>query len=364
MPRSFAKWILGAALLAGGLALACATERGLEPKPANYRLYVAKTGNPEGWVAVVDCATDSVVDTLRYGFQRDGVGVVASPDGRYLAVTGSARRPLIWDVAGRSPAGYLSSPMLPPSFLPEAQSIIGTHSPYESTLVFSTPSLSPLKPWPVGLVWAQRVPRKSWVMGVDFRGTPPPGDDWSKLAIFDCQKSREIDSIIIEPDDHGVGFQVARFTLSPDGRRLYALGGSAGGGPSLVGYDLENRRLLFRQPLSVAIGYCQLTPDGREVWVSERGPLFTVPIYPGHVVVFDAITGSPLDTIRTDGLGPGPNDGLAVLDIKFVPSGEKAYVNCFHGGPVLVINARTHTIEKLILPDGGTPNAIDVAPAP
>ncbi|MEW5701392.1 MAG: hypothetical protein AB1792_04100 [Candidatus Zixiibacteriota bacterium] len=359
--RSWSKGILSTMLLAGALALAC-SDKGTEPKPGSYRLYVAKTGDPEGWVAVIDCATDSVVDTLRYGFQRDGMGIVASPDGKYLAVTGSGRRPLIWDVAGGAPIGYLSVPMMPPAFLPDIHAVVGT--PFDSTLVYSLPTLAPTTTWPVELIWAEKVPGKPWVMGIDQRQSSVPNDDESKLAIFDYQENQEIDSVIIEPDDQGVGFQVTRFTLSPDGRRLYAVGGGAGGGPSLIGYDLERRQVVFRRALSVAVGYCRVTPDGREVWVSEHGFLWQTPIYPGHVIAFDAQSGHPLDTIKTDGLGPTPNDGLAVLDIRFLPSGEKAYVNTYHSGPVLVIDVRTHTIERFILTSGGSAHAIDLAPVP
>lgn len=226
MPRLCSKWILGALLLVGVLGLAC-SDKGTEPKPANYRLYVAKTGNPEGWVAVVDCATDSIVDTLRYGFQQDGVGVVASPDGRYLAVTGSGRPPLIWDVSGRAPIGYLTAPMLAPLFIPEARIVVGPQ--WDSTIIFSMPAFTPSSVWRVEIIQAQRIPGTTWIIGTDFRGVPDPHDDWSKLAIVDYSLGREIDSVVIERDDEGVGFQVARFTLSPDGRRLYALGGSAGG---------------------------------------------------------------------------------------------------------------------------------------
>ncbi|MEW5700745.1 MAG: hypothetical protein AB1792_00755 [Candidatus Zixiibacteriota bacterium] len=361
MARMWSKGVLGGLLLAAVLALACATERGLEPTPANYRLYVAKTGDAEGWVAVVDCASDSVVDTLRYGFQHDGIGVVASPDGKYLAVTGSGRPPLIWDVVGRTPIGYLSSPIIPPLFLPDAELVVGTHAPYESTLVFSAPALAPRRAWPVGLVWAQRIPKKPHVMGVDFRGLPPPGDDGSKLAIFDYRQGSEIDSVIIEPNDEGMGVQVAHFTLSSDGRRLYVIGSAPGGRPSLIGYDLQCRQVIFRQPSHV--GRCRATPDGREVWVLIHGFLWESPIPPGFVIVFDAHSGNPLDTIKSDGLGPRPGDGLSVLDARFLPSGETAYVNTFDG-PVLVIDTRTHAIEKSILSTEGAAQAIDLAPAP
>jgi len=363
MPRSLSRWIIGASLLAGGLALACATERGLEPTPGEYWLYAAVPGDPEGWIAVIDCATDSIVDTLRYGFQRGGVGVVASPDGRYLAVTGSGRPPLIWDVARRMPIGYFSAPTLPPTFLPDAHLVIGT--PYESTLVFSLPSVTPMGAWPVELYNAQKVPGRSWVMGTDHRGYPPPGDDWSKLAIYDYAKGREIDSVIISPDEQGVGFQILTFCLSPDGRRLYALGGGAGGGPSLVGYDLDRRQFLFRQPVYSA-GNCRVTPDGREVWITDPGSNLASPIFPGLIVIFDAMAGTVLDTITTTGYPPRPTQPLFVLDIRFTPTGEKAYVNCRKWGtPILVIDTRTRQITKLIFGDSrNMAGWIDVAPVP
>jgi WD40 repeat protein len=335
----------------------------LEPGPGKYRLYAAVPGDPDGWIAVIDCATDSVIDTLRYGFQRTP-GVVASPDGRYLGVIGSGRPPLIWDVASRAPIGYFSAPTLFPTFLPEARLVIGT--PYESTLVFSLPSLTPMDAWPVELVDAQRVPGRSWVMGAEHRGYPPPGDDWSKLAVYDYAEGREIDSVIISPDEQGVGFQVSNFCLSPDGRRLYALGGGAGGGPSLVGYDLGHRQLLFRQQLYSAVGNCRVTPNGREVWITDPGSGFESPIFPGLILIFDAATGTVLDTITTVGYPPRPTQPLYVQDIRFTPTGEKAYVNCIKWGtPILVIDTQTRQITKLIF--GGSRNMagwIDVAPVP
>ncbi len=60
--RIVLRTVAGTGLVALCLALACATERGTEPTPPDYRLYVGMEGEGD-LVFAVDVARDSVIDS-------------------------------------------------------------------------------------------------------------------------------------------------------------------------------------------------------------------------------------------------------------------------------------------------------------
>ncbi|MEW5702068.1 MAG: hypothetical protein AB1792_07565 [Candidatus Zixiibacteriota bacterium] len=89
MPRSWSKGILGALLLAGAVALAC-SDKGTEPKPAGFNIYIAGTYWTDPYdvqsrvdqVYVVNGDGFGMVDSIR--FPSPPLEAVPSPDGRWL----------------------------------------------------------------------------------------------------------------------------------------------------------------------------------------------------------------------------------------------------------------------------------------
>jgi hypothetical protein len=105
--------------------------------------------------------------------------------------------------------------------------------------------------------------------------------------------------------------------------------------------------------------------------VADPGyPIEDFPGWPQAIFVYDAMTGALVDTVSIRGFNPGPHEEPPVAqDIRFLPDGSKAYVNCgsiFKGNqPILVINTHTRHIDRLIYDDfRNLAFTIDIAPRP
>jgi len=270
--------------------------------------------------------------------------------------------PQIFDAVTRLPIKSLNT-LGTPLFLPDAGLLLCAG--LDSTLVYNMPGFAFKESWPRPRGWAQRVPGRQQVAAIEWRG-----HDRSKLMFFDYVNYRAVDSLIIDPDPQDIGFRIFNYTFSHDGMRLYAVGEQIGFGVSVIGYDLGTRKTLFRQSLYGPYGYCRVTPDGSEVWVTDPGyPIEDFPVWPQTIFIYDAVTGALVDTVSLRGLHPNPYDALAAQDIRFLPDGSKAYVNCGSGfkglQPILVINTHTRYVDRLIY-NGfqNTAETIDIAPRP
>jgi hypothetical protein len=366
MPRSYAKWILGASLLAGGLTLACATERGLEPKPGQYRLYVGMDASirekPQGYILTIDCATDSVADSLGYGFGSQVGWVVVSPDGRYLVVDPHGQ-PWVWDLRSRQVIATLPTRLLSALFVPDESVLLGVV--WDSTLVFSVPSFELIEILPVQLVGAQLIPGTSRVIGAASETGMP-----NSLVVYDYRRRRIVDTLPEDSAEDAQGFSLGGFVLSPDGERLSGFRTDSGG-CWLIGYDLRARRVLFRHPYNArgGCGFCRVTPDGREVWYTHGCNAFWIP-WPESIHIVDAHTGVLLDTISISPDVLGREQPVAGMEIRFLPDGSKAYISgscsaLYEGHPLLVVDVRRREIIKMLFEnDNRRPGYMDLAPVP
>jgi len=356
--------LTGVALALLGCAVLAGCDKPTKPKPTTKcLLYAGMTASTEPWdgfIAVIDCETDSIIDSVMPTSHFPGPGVIVSPDGKYFAtlIVGPSE---IFDAATRLPVATLLTAGMP-LFLPDAGILLCLV--HDSTLVYDMPGFTLRQSWSRIQGEAVRVPGRQQVAALD-RG----GEGRAKLLFFDYVNYRAVDSVTIT-DAQGIGFQIMSFTFSPDGTRLYATGGQIGFGPGMVGYDLIARRTLFRQRLNGPYGHCRITPDGMEAWVTEPGhPLYNPPIEVQAIFIFDAITGTLVDTISTRGIDPNPLRALSPQDIRFVPDGSKAYVNCGTsqktGQPILVISTGTRRIERSLFGEyNNFAVMIDIAPEP
>jgi hypothetical protein len=182
------------------------------------------------------------------------------------------------------------------------------------------------------------------------RGAPP---ERSLFTILDMATRQFVDSFVIS-DGLPSPMQAWTFDVSEDGRMLYAIGHD-NVVPFVAGFSLNGRQLEFRTLLSSVYGHCRLSPDQRELWVTDPGPPPTIgPSWPGHILILDAMTGVIKDTIHTRGLDQVyPDIRWRVDDIQFVPGSNKAYVNCLYRGPILVIDTKSKEITKHLLHDEG-----------
>lgn len=159
---------------------------------------------------------------------------------------------------------------------------------------------------------------------------------------------------------HGDTVQVLKFCLDPAGKRVYFRGLSAPAPFQDVAftgaYDLESQTLLWSYVTMGQYGGIALSPDGREVYMTDPG----IPGYsgfdPGAFFVLDAQSGALIEAISTYGYRNNPLRTLATSDVIFSPTGEKAYVASGGIGDhpaasVLVVDTETRNITKILSPD-------------
>lgn len=353
-----------------GLLSRCSNERALAPVPQHYRLYAGMHGgpaNPSGWIGVFDCDTDSLVDSLSYPGMSVAYGGYASPDGKYLATQEAGRQTRIWDIQNGTQVVVLPRSHFSVTFFPEDS--LALASAVDSTFVYHLPSFDVDTVIPIRLWYSRRIPNSTSVLAISARGSVTATVDRSLLLVFDTKSMSVTDSIVIESDPQGFGFDVFSFDLPQTGNMLYAVGASPAGGRWLIGYDLTSRTVVFRRELVSATGSCRVSCDGREVWVTDPGSYSAVyPVWPGLILVFDATHGSLIDSIVTTGIHEGsPTQPLFVKDIRFAPETDKLYVTTgrtnLSGFPLLIIDSKSREIENVLLPNAPyLPGFIEVVP--
>jgi hypothetical protein len=143
---------------------------------------------------------------------------------------------------------------------------------------------------------------------------------------------------------------VKEAALTPENDKMYVLARD-GMSDALFLFDLNDHSCLFRLPLASNSGFA-LSPDAREIWVVQ-GYGYTghpVPSTLGYVLIVDAQSGAPLDTISTLGLWiDRPDDPFPLGPLVFHPTEPKAYL-C-SGWPyqsLLVVNTKSREVESIL----------------
>lgn len=359
-------------IVTSGCLANCANERAIAPIPQHYRLYAGMHGgpaNPSGWIGVFDCDSDSLVDSLTYPGMSVAHAGYASPDGKYLATQEAGRQTRIWDIQNGTQVVMLPRSHFSVSFFPEDSLVLA--SAVDSTYIYRLPSFDLDTVIPIRLWYSKRIPNSTKILAVSARGPTTRPVDLSLLVVFEISSRSLTDSIVIESDPEGFGFDVLSFDLSQTGNTLYAVGASPSGGRWLIGYDLIGRSIMFRRELASANGSCRVSWDGRDVWVTDPGSNWVIdPVWPGLTLVYDALSGNILDTIPTKGIYQGsPDQPLFVKDIRFVPGSDKVYVatglSSRTGYPLLVVDSKSREIEQILFPNAPfLPGFIEVVPSP
>lgn len=155
---------------------------------------------------------------------------------------------------------------------------------------------------------------------------------------------------------------VSSLSLSADGEILYFIAESPEGIPLIHGiaagaYNLKSRTLLWYYPLMSWTGGIAVSPDGKEVWLTDPGP----PGYEwnsGTIFILDAATGRYLQGISLFGYLPDSNPYYCLpgRGIVFTPTGDRAYLQARHTftnpyGTVVVIDTKKRAIIKLLKPN-------------
>ena len=304
---------------------------------------------PGGWIGVFDCKNDSLVDSLGYPGML-APWLYASSTGKYVASAESGRPTRIWDLRSRTQAGELESPEQV-LFLDDRDALL-TSNHIDTVKTYSIPGFAVDTSIWLRLSHPVRLAAGALAVGVRLRGRVDFPADQSQIAVIELNTLKLVDSFTV--DDGSEPVQFRWIEPSRDGSVLYLLGADWSS-PSVIAYSLRDHRVVFRTNLYSALGSCKLSPDQRELWVTDPGPPPTFgEAWPGHVLILNATTGAILDTIHTRGLDDEfPDIRWRVDDIQFVPGQDKAYVNCLYRGPILVIDTKSKEITRFLLHDEG-----------
>lgn len=306
----------------------------------------------------VDMETDSIVDSLMLPLEESAIFDV-SADGRLLAVRDatfdfySAKTWLYdaqtFDLLGEIP--YAVSPY----FDLEHGRIVGMRADSLDTYitVLSYPSMTLLQEDTLGGFLGQYLDAKrGFIYG------------WGGSSLrfrfyrFDYI-NRELELI---PITHWAGdtVQVIDFCLNQSGNRVYIRGLSVPGpfqGFTFTGtYDLQSETLLWSYKTMGQYGGLALSPDEREVYMTDPGISGYSGLNPGAFFVLDSGSGALLEAVSTFGYRDNPLSPLSTSDVIFSPTGEKAYLATGAVGDrqpasVLVIDTETRNITKILSPD-------------
>jgi hypothetical protein len=341
-------WILIACAMI--LTVTGCDNNGQKPTPVEYVLYAGVHGgggSGNAYVAIIDCTADSILDSFPVP-AREILAMSASPEGKYLAT--NAR--WIWDTRSRSQVAMITPPFAGGLFPPGGKEFLAPHR--DSTGIYSIPGFELKEYINTELRYGAVIPNLPLVIGVD--DIDPTGPDPSVLRVVNYETREIVDSIMLAPYPGESAMIVFRLVPSPDGKHFYAEANGSRG-DELVCYDIDSRKILFHRPVYAATGYCRVTPDGRELWLTDAGFL-GLQGWPPYIFILDALSGVPLDSIDMRGFYPDvvPNHqyrSFEPQDIRFLPTGEKAYVNCSqyvngHLQPLLVIDTQTREVIKLL----------------
>jgi DNA-binding beta-propeller fold protein YncE len=322
------------------LLCSCVNERSLGQVPERYNAYA--TVEQSGGVAidVIDMESDSVMRQMPgTGFNLSNY-LIGSNDGKYLAVSSSGGGGAkIYDRETETIVGVVGKGAPFICFTPNSTRLIGFGA--DTTWIFTLPAPELDTALPVKFNRClPRNNRDNEVIATAFLESEVTGAHREVLLRLDADDLTLLDSFSFESPVMPGGIAVDGATLSPDGNRIYLLGGDKAAG-GVFAFDITSHKAVFRTVIqNYSFGEIHVSPDGHEVWVTQSFVTFYSP-WPrhlGYVVMYDAIKGLAVDTLRTLGFSlDNPDDPLPVLDMAFHPSGKKAYVAAQSGRPAILV---------------------------
>lgn len=305
------------------------------------RAYIAIPDGING-IYVIDLETDSVVDSVKFR-EESVVNIRLTSDDRYLMASVTDDLFRVYD------ARDLSVISTCPTFgwfeaVRNDSAILGLSG--TSFLLLSFPDLDTIATNDLG------------VRSISFKYSTRTRQAYT-LRGSDTLVSVSADSLVIVDEwviRHG---EVSEFYLnsraiSHDDRFAYF---TATGATSalFITYNLETRQIVATHPINGPVGRIAVSPDGKEVWVTDPWTSRT-PWVSNGIWVFDGRTGQFKRTISLVGYLPGdPLEPLIARAIEFAPDGKNVIVGTgdyfTQRGTVLRISTLTNTVEKIYFPD-------------
>jgi hypothetical protein len=343
------RWIVAILLSAGSIASSCSVERSLGPIAKQEVLVASSWGFPAARLEFVDPRTDSILFAIADTSIREVANITASNEGKYLAVASPYRNTSIWDVRDRHRVAEFGQRYHDILFSSGDKRVVGVR--FDNVDIYSALDFALLTSVSLNIVYPVTIPSTNLIGGMSPRFLPR--EDESMLILVDVVKGRPVDTIVIEPDQYGRGFQFGHTAPSPNGRVLFCRGVFPDGPAYLLAVGLTSHQVLFRTEVATGIGECAVSPDGSEVWITQPDWWNGLdPPYPGTIDVFDSQTGTSLASLPTVGFSTPSGWPMPVREIEFTSDGRLAFVNALNGEhPVLVVDVKSKRILRTVLQD-------------
>ncbi len=317
----------------------CSEERAVAPTQTQYRLVMitSETLTGSAWaVRVLDLETDSVTTTIPCDIGGRPMGIAVTADGN-LAATFLQRGVIALFDLKSSASTFVDygKPVSSLHFLSlEAGLFVGSPAVYPSAVLdVSSGAVDTVLPEVSRLGFnSPRQDEFVTVTGSKFE----PLDGLIRRSI---QTWAVIDSFrFISPATRSY-IRVEEAEAAPSYDAIYLLAWDEAG-YAIFRYSLSDHSCTFRQPLlsSSSESRFAVTPDGREIWVLQNGTLLDPPDGRFYILILDAATGAPVDTIRTVGLwGEYPEYSFPLLALEFHPTEAEVYIAAQSPPPSLFV---------------------------
>lgn len=329
--------LVGASLLWG-----CSSERPGRPVPVEYNLYVKHQGGG-GAISVIDMQTD----TTSYQIPAAGFHQFAtSADGKYLAwyVGSSIARVTLMESSTLVPvqSDPIEASVTSLAFVSNPERLLV--NAYDSVFVLDVPSLTRDTIWhhnTLSLSITNPTLNHLGLLVMSLFDDPVYESDLPFLARLNPRTGELSDSVVLRCDGTPVNWCCGGASLSLDGTRLYwAISPLGSSEPMLTAFNVADGSCLYMTPLQIPNADVAVTADGCEVWVTQGSIPANFPVPPdlGHILIFDASTGTPIDTIRTLGMRiDKPELPLNLSQLVMHPELPKAYVTSDATTPSILV---------------------------
>lgn len=323
--------------------VSCSSERGVSVIPGPQLLFVAVSVPRTIAIDVFDCDADTLVTRIPDAGSAGSNVLSVSTDGKYLAVLDIVDLLSLFDV--ETLTKVVASPT-------HAEFMTFTFAPNrlvcsrpESTFVYEYPAMTLDTVWERGFELFVDSPLPGELVGV-VRAPDSVLHQFSDVLVrLDVASGSVVDSFRFVSPGTGRGVIALEAVMSSNKNTLYILGYDESG-PAVFAFDIASHASVYRQSLLTLAWSLAVTPDAREVWVTQSA-IDDPPPNLGYILVLEAATGTPKDTIRTSDVRlDKPGSPLSIRRIVFHPTLPKAFVDSYATVPaVLEISATSRSID-------------------
>jgi YVTN family beta-propeller protein len=336
-------------------ALALAVGLGATPTEAAPFAYVANQGSNN--VSVIDTATNKVVTTIGVGFGPEAIAV--TPDGNHAYVVGgggfgssgiSSGTVSVIDTATNTVVA-----MVPVGAIPRGVAVTpdGTHayvaswffSPSVSVIdtatntVVATVPLSNINPIAVAVTPNGKY---AYVAG-GVSGHPPTAAPTPTVFVIDTASNTVVAEVTVGEVNNPYVVISTGVAITPDGKQVYVTNSFPLDTVSVI--DTASNTVVATVPVGGNPGGVAVTPDGTRAYVTGSNTV--------------SVIATAADTVVASVPVAGYSSGVAVT-----PGGKQVYVtNSFPVDTVSVIDTASNTVVATV-PVGDDPGGVGIIPPP